>query len=151
MITGQLGYHPKTDSIHSNVPLSKRNKLFVLTCQILTTPVTSQPRRIPLTASSELLTINHQFRTHNKNETSFLCHIENYAVMNTGNLHLHEWVVTNNPDLVESYLEFDDSDLSVPLILDCAVPTNTTMTLSNTPNAIVTNKTSISCGERCTI
>ena len=44
--------------------------------------------------------------------------------MNTANLLLYQWMITNHPESVVSYEEYIGSNPCVPLNLDCAIPTN---------------------------
>ena len=71
----------------------------------------------------------------------FFYHIGSFSGMDTDNLRLHQSIITNHPDIVKSYVEFNDSDSLAPLILDYAVSTNTVVPLSNALNAVVTYKT----------
>ena len=70
-------------------------------------------------------------------ETPFLCHLDSCAGMNTGSLLLHQWIITTFPQIVKSYQQFDDLHGFEPLILDCAVPIETSDPLSGKLTAVV--------------
>ena len=65
-----------------------------------------------------------RFGTTYDNEIIFLCHLDSCAGMNTANLLLHQWMITNHPEIVVSYEEYTDSNLFMPLKLNCAIPKN---------------------------
>ena len=46
-----------------------------------------------------------RFGTSDTNEATFYTHVYSYAVMNVGNLKLHQCIITTNPDIVESHTE----------------------------------------------
>ena len=41
--------------------------------------------------------------------------------MNVGNLKLHQWIITTNPDILESSIKFDDENPFDPIRLNCAL------------------------------
>ena len=43
------------------------------------------------------------------------------AAMNTGNLMVHKWSMTQNPELVAEYIQLDDAHPFEPLPLHCAI------------------------------
>ena len=54
-------------------------------------------------------------------DVSFLCHVDTCAAMNTGNLKLHQYIITQNPELVHEYIQHDDAEPFEPIKLLCAV------------------------------
>ena len=41
--------------------------------------------------------------------------------MSTGNLQLHEWIMTAYPEIVAEYIQYDDNNPFEPIQLSCAV------------------------------
>ena len=103
---------------------TKRQRLFLLRGAIFSTHSVNTTRAIPLEVDNKLLAIKVRFGTTADNEIIFLCHLDSCAGMNTANLLLHQWMNTNHPETVVFYEEYTDSNLVVPLKLDCAIPTN---------------------------
>ena len=91
--------------------------------RILSTLPIPSIRPIPLSVDNKLPAIEMRFGTNPDTELQFMCHLDSCAGMNTGNLALHQWVITNHPDIVDSYEECNDANPFHPLMLDCAVPT----------------------------
>ena len=42
--------------------------------------------------------------------------------MNTGNLTIHQYIITKHPSIVAEYIQFDDNNPFDPIRLECAVP-----------------------------
>ena len=76
---------------------------------------------MPLDLDNGLPAIEVRFGSNSNDETCFLCHVDSCAAMNTGNLLMHEWIMTTNPGIVCSYEKFDDENPFEPLSLACAV------------------------------
>ena len=121
---------------------TKKRRLWITRGVVLSTPSTPPERAIPLAVNNKLPAIAIRFGSNNDDEVQFLCHIDSCAGMNTGNLLLHQWIITNHPDIVESYEEYNDAKPFVPLRLDVAIPTNDAdNNLDNQLTAVVTYKT----------
>ena len=103
---------------------TKKQRLFLLKGAIFSMPASSTTRAIPLKVDNKLPAIEIRFGTSDDNEVAFLCHLDSCAGMNTANLLLHQWMITNHPEIVISYEEYTDSNPFTPLKLDCAIPTN---------------------------
>lgn len=87
-------------------------------------PSSITTRAIPLEVENKLPAIEIRFGTTDNNEVTFLCHLDSCAGMNTANILLHQWMVTNYPEIVVSYEEYTDFNPFAPLKVDCAIPTN---------------------------
>lgn len=61
------------------------------------------------------------FGYDNTKEVRCICHMGTYATMNTGNLLVHQWIMTTNPYVVVEYIQYDDNMPSDPLQLYCTV------------------------------
>ena len=76
---------------------------------------------MPLDVDNGLPGIELWFGNNEKDEISFICHMDTCAAMNTGNLSVHKWLMTSHPHLVAEYIQFDDTNPFEPLRLHCAV------------------------------
>ena len=110
----------------------------MLQAQLLSTMINNGVRQIPLKISNDLPVIEIQFGKNDQNETSFLCHVDSCAGMNTGNLRLHQWIITTYPSIVKSYEVYNDDNAFNPLTLDFAVPTESSSATSNQLTSVVT-------------
>jgi len=54
-------------------------------------------------------------------EVSFTGHVDTCAAMSTGNLLLHQWIMTKHPHTVAEYIQYDDDEPFEPIKLSCAV------------------------------
>ena len=55
------------------------------------------------------------------NESTFCTRVDSCAGMNVGNIILHQWSITTNPDSVERCIQFDDDDPFDSICLNCAL------------------------------
>ena len=60
-------------------------------------------------------------RTSNTNQITFFTCVDSCAGMNVGNIILHQWSITTNPDSAERCIQFDDDDPFDPIRLNCAL------------------------------
>ena len=63
---------------------------------------------MPLDPNNRLSAIHMKFGTSDTNGATFFTHIDSCAEMSVVNLKLHKWIITTNPDTVESSIQFDD-------------------------------------------
>ena len=119
----------------------KKQRLFVLSGTILNTTTTSDLRPMPLSLDNSLPAAIFRFGTSAENEIPFPCHLDSCAAMNTGNLTLHQWIMTTYPEIVHSYEQFDDAKPFAPISLACAVPSSESDMTSNKLTSVVTYKT----------
>ena len=76
----------------------------------------------------------------------FLNHIDTCAAMNTGNLLVHQWIISTFPSIVVEYCQYNDANPFEPLSLKCDIDTDNTETFfnkqyNNCLTALVTYKT----------
>ena len=76
---------------------------------------------MPLDIDNGLTKIHTRFGTSDTNEATFFTHVESCAGMNVGNLKTHQWIITTNPDIMESYIKFDDNNVFDPIRLNCTL------------------------------
>jgi len=76
---------------------------------------------MPLDLYNGLPAIELRFGLCIDDEISFLCHMDTCAATNTGNLLVHQWIMTKHLYIVCSYEQYNDEDLFDSLSLSCAV------------------------------
>ena len=89
---------------------------------------------------NELPTIHMRSRTSDKNKATFCTHVNSCAGMNVGNLRLHQFITTTNPDIVEIYIQFNDDNPFDPIRLNCDLGKENNY-LKGKINSLVTYKT----------
>ena len=72
---------------------------------------------MPLDLDNGLLGISIRFVEN----IAFLTHVDTCAAMNTGNLLVHQWIISNYPSIVIDYCEHDDANPFEPISLKCAI------------------------------
>ena len=120
---------------------TKKQRLWVMSAHMLNTSGSREVRPMPLSLDNNLPAAVFRFGSTDTNEIPFSCHIDTCAAMNTGNLRLHQWIMTEYPEIVESYEEYTDANPFNPIALDCAVPVSNQDDNSNKLTAVVTYKT----------
>ena len=120
---------------------SKKARMFTLNGTLLNVGATSDLRPMPLALDNGLPAAVLRFGTSVEDEIPFSCHLDSCAAMNTGNLHLHQWIITQHPHLVESYEQYDDEHPFRPITLDCAVPQSEAEKTTGKLTAVVKYKT----------
>ena len=115
--------------------------MFTLSGSLLNVASAHNLRAMPLALDNGLPAAVLRFGTSVENEVPFSCHLDSCAAMNTDSLHLHQWVITQHPHLVESYEQFDDANPFRPITLDCAVPQSEAEKTTGKLTAVVTYKT----------
>lgn len=103
-------------------------------------PSTAPQRAIPLFVDNKLPAVAIRFRSTDDDEVQFY-HVGSCAGMNTGNLLLSQWIVTNHSDVVESYEEYYGPTPVTPLKLDCVVPTQDEESNLDNLTTVITYKT----------
>ena len=63
---------------------------------------------MPLDLDNRLPAVHMKFFTSDTNEVTFCMHVDSCEGFNVRNLQLHQWIITTNPYIVESYIELDD-------------------------------------------
>ena len=120
---------------------SKKARMFTLSGLLLNVASANVTRPMPLALDNGLPAAVLRFGTLSEDEIPFSCHLDSCAAMNTGSLHLHQWVCTQHPHLVENYEQFDDADAFRPITLDCAVPQSEAEKTTGKLTAVITYKT----------
>ena len=92
----------------------KRGRIWVFPANILIRDAATVTPPMPLDVDNGLPGIELWFGTH-------MNHEDTCAVMNTGDLLFHKWLMTKHPHLVADYIQFDNSCPFQPLQLHCAV------------------------------
>ena len=96
--------------------VTKKGRLFALSASIFNQNSKSI-RQMPLDLDNGLPGIAIRFT----NDIFFLNHVDTCAAMNTGNLLVHQWIISNHPSIVAEYCQFDDSNPFEPISLKCAI------------------------------
>ena len=99
----------------------KKGRLWVFTAQILVTPASDSNPPMPLDVDNGLSGVELWFGCEASSEIGLLCHLDSCAVMNTGTLQVHQWLMTAHPHWVVEYIQYDNSNPFQPLQLACAV------------------------------
>ena len=76
---------------------------------------------MPLELDNGLPGILLRLGQNTQSDTCFLCHVDSCAAMNTGNLLLHQYIITKHPEIVAEYIQYDDVEPFDPIQLQCAV------------------------------
>ena len=71
----------------------KKLRLMVLNGTVLNVASTPEMRNMPLSLDNDLLAAVFRFGTTSEDEIPFACHLDTFAAMNTGNLHLCQWFI----------------------------------------------------------
>ena len=101
--------------------MSEKVRMFVLNGTLLNV-LTNSLQPMPLSFENSLPAAVLGFGNTNEDGVPFSCHLYSCATMNTGNSHLHQWIVTKFLHIVDSYKQIDDANPSSPITLDCTVP-----------------------------
>ena len=120
---------------------SKKARMFTLSGSLLNVASDDVVRPMPLALDNGLPSAVLRFGTSSEDEVQFSCHLDSCAAMNTGSLHLHQWVCTQHPHLVDNYEQFDDMNPFRPITLDCAVPQTESEKTTGKLTAVITYKT----------
>ena len=104
-------------------PNHKQGRLFVVSAGIFVSKLAQERivRQMPLKLDNGLPGVVLRLGKDNEQSPSFLCHVDSCAAMNTGNLLLHQYIITHYPDTVAEYIQYDDKEPFEPIRLECAV------------------------------
>ena len=89
---------------------SKKSPLLVISAGIFRFSSTIQPRPMPLDIDNGLPAIYMRFGTSDTDEATFCTHVNYCVEMNVGNIKIHQWIITTNPEILESYIQFDEEN-----------------------------------------
>jgi hypothetical protein len=117
------GHHSSSNSssplndFTSDEPATKRKRAFVCRAKVFkAAPVTTRP--MPLDCDSNLPAVVMRLGKCDKSEVPVAFNIDTCAGMNTGNLDIHKYVITNFPECVHSYEEYNDENPFTPISLE---------------------------------
>ena len=82
----------------------------MFTAQILATLASDSKPPVNLDIYNGLTGVNIWFGCKDLSEIGLLCHLDSCTAMNTGNLQVHQWLMTAHPHLVAEYIQYDDSN-----------------------------------------
>lgn len=99
----------------------KNGRLFVTIGRVLVSTLAAKGAPMPLDVDNGLPGVEMRLGTTDDTEVTFICHVDTCAAMSTGNLQLHEWIMTTYPDIVAEYIQYDDNNPFEPIQLSCAV------------------------------
>ena len=113
----------KNNDVVEDEPNEKRGRLCVVSASVFVSKLAEDKilRQMPLDIDNGLPGILLRLGIDASSDTCFLCHVDSCAAMNTGNLLLHQFIITNHPSVVAEYIQYDDSDPFDPIQLQCAV------------------------------
>ena len=97
-----------------------RGRIIVMTATILSHSQDRAPP-MPLTVDNKLPGCELRFGRSADDEVSFICHIDTCAAMSTGNLLLHQWIMSKYPSIVAEYIQYDDAEPFEPIKLAVAL------------------------------
>ena len=123
----RVDFDLKQNSGIEDEPTDKRGRLCVVTAGIFISNLAQERiiRSMPLDLDNGLPGILLRLGRDARSETCFLCHVDSCAAMNTGNLLLHQYIITNHPEIVAEYIQYDDVEPFDPIQLQCAVTEST--------------------------
>lgn len=110
----------KNDNEFQEDAPSNRGRLFVMTAPILSHSEERCPP-MPLSVDNKLPGCTLRFGKTPDDEVSFICHVDTCAAMSTGNLKLHQWIITKFPSIVAEYTQYDDANPFEPIKLAVAL------------------------------
>lgn len=95
-------------------------RLCVLTATLLNHSHERAPP-MPLTVDNKLPGCELRFGRMVNDEVSIICHVDACAAMSTGNLGLHQWIMTKYPGIVAKYIQYDNAEPFEPIKLAVAL------------------------------
>ena len=121
----RVDFDDKT-TILEDEPSQKSGRLCVMTADLFISNLAQEsvPRKMPLDLDNGLPGILVRLGHAPGSDICFLCHVDSCAAMNTGNLLLHQYIITQHPTIVAEYIQYDDKNPFDPIKLQCAVDDN---------------------------
>ena len=95
--------------------------MLVYVAQLLNTQTSRLCAPMPLDVDNGLPGIELWLGRDTTSEFRLLMHLDSCATMDTGNLSVHQWLMTNHPHLVAEYIQYNNAHQFKPLQLVCAV------------------------------
>lgn len=84
--------------------------------KVLTTKLSL--REMPLNFDSNLPAMSMRLGSTDENEVQVRFNLDTCAGMTTGNKKLHQYIITNFPEIVHSYEEYNGSNPFSPIVLE---------------------------------
>ena len=100
---------------------NKNGRLFAFLGKVLVSTTAARGAPMPLDVDNGLPGIEMRFGKTDETEVTFICHVDTCAAMSTGNLKVHEWIMTTYPSIVAEYIQYNDDTPFEPIQLSCAV------------------------------
>ena len=110
----------KNESEYKDESPTRRGRIIVMQATLLNHSVERSPP-MPLTVDNKLPGCLLRFGKTAEDEVSFICHVDTCAAMSTGNLGLHQWLITKYPAIVAEYTQYDDASPFEPIRLAVAL------------------------------
>lgn len=109
---------------------SKKHRAFVCRLRILkvSPPSASAIRPMPLECDSNLPAVLIRLGIDDDSEVQVTFNLDTCAGMNTGNLRIHQYLITHYPQCVESYEEYNDENPFTPIALEGVTTDSSTAT-----------------------
>ena len=82
----------------------EKTRQWVVSALVLNTNTSTYTQPMPLDVDNGLLVVELWFGSNDDNEVGFMCHLDTCAAIDTGNLRVHQWLMTKHPDIVTEYL-----------------------------------------------
>ena len=125
--TFPLSYMPVTPGLPDGINFtaadfrrpSATSTIMLLSANIFSN--TTAPPPMPLDLDNSLPGVRIEIGMNSQHTPNFLAHIDTCAAMNTGNLLLHQWIITTYPQCVAEYIEHTDNDPFQPIQMQVAV------------------------------
>ena len=99
----------------------KNGRLFVTLGSVLGSTLGAKGAPMPLDVDNGLPGIKMRFGKTEDTKVTLICNVDTCAAMSTGNLQLHEWIMTTYPEIVAEYIQYVDNKPFEPIQLSCAV------------------------------
>ncbi len=112
-----------TEQLQHEPEVARGDRLFVMSAPLLQHSRTHSLPPMPLNVDNGLPGIVLKFgRKGTAKLVPWTCHVDTCAAMSTGNLELHQYIISKHPELVAEYIQYDDPNAFEPIKLQCAVP-----------------------------
>ena len=99
----------------------KKSRLWISSMNIMVNDTLSISPPMPLDVDNGFPGIEVCFGISSENEFGYMCHIDTCAAMNTGDLLVHQWLMTTHLHLVAEFIQYNHRKPFQPLQLHCTV------------------------------
>ena len=94
---------------------------FIVSACLLAINQTASNWAIPLAVIDGLPAAEFRLKDINETKVPSRFHLDSCASMHTGNLLVHQWLMTKYPEIVHCYEQFEDSNPFEPIMLEGAL------------------------------